>query len=411
MKEGFEICPFPMQTIKHEIDPFLGFKLRLLKGLSPAFLLRLFFGAFILMELPLCGAKPVSELFSRLQRVSPFPAVVAVAQANHIPLQPFDPPAAATGGKVAPGDSVTALVTLSQKGGRRTQWLLFLQAVEPGPRENAGKPLAPAVYFSSCGNKFEFPSSPAFVSLRSIGPFTEAGPDGKSLVPQDKAARFMVDQGILGIGLDRAAAALHRTVQTGTPGGFEFRDKPFSKAETQESRTLAQTVHLTSDEERALSGMIPAMSSYFDIVQRTEGLKNILSRFVNIPSVWSVVCNAGVQTTMVIQSDRVAPADAATWGLPPHTPVYSVPMLLAFNNNDAFNVTFVVTEPRSPLLTCGGVIGMVAEKPGDKDTYLTLRIVSAHSSNATPVSQLTIGSPGKLNQFHAASLNGSNAPL
>jgi hypothetical protein len=360
------------------------------KRINPAFMTRLFFIALILSELPLHAAMTVPDSLSKLGTVSPFPAVAAAAQANQIPLQPFDPPAGADS-KVVPGDSVTALVTLSQKGALQTQWLLYLQAVEPGPNDKAGKPPAPAVYFSSCGNKFDFVPEPAFVSLRSIGPFTESRSDRKSPVLQDKTARFTVDQGFLGIGLDRAAAALQRTVRTGTAGGFDFSDKPFSTAQTQQSRILAQTVHLTSDEERALSGMIPALTSYFEIVQQTGGLNDAFLKIVNTPSVWSMVWNAGVQTSMVVQSDRVAPVEAAIWGLPPHTPVYSFPMLFELNNDSAFNVTFVVTAPRSPLLACGGVIGLLAEKAADKDTYLTLRIVSAHSSSVKTICQATRG--------------------
>lgn len=380
----------PMQPVEHKIGLFRVFKWRFLKGAGAVLMMSLVFIALKLFAPPLCGADTAPGPFSRLDSVSPFPAAVAVAQANHIPLELLDPPAAIDT-KITPGDSITALVTLSQKGAPRTQWLLYLQAVEPGPKEKTGKPLAPMVSFSSCGNRFDFASSPALVSLRSIGPFIEPRTDSKPPVLQDKATRFTVDQGFLGIGLDRAAAALHRTVQSGKPGGFDFRDTPFSKAETEQSRMLAQTVHLTSDEERALSGMIPALSSYFDIVQQTGGLNDVFSKVVNTPSVWSVIWNAGVQTSMVIQSDRVAPADAATWGLPPHTPVYSFPMLLELNKDGAFNVTLVVTAPRSPLLTCGGVIGLLAEKTGDKDTYLTLRIVSAHSSRVRTVCQTTSG--------------------
>jgi hypothetical protein len=131
--------------------------------------------------------------------------------------------------------------------------------------------------------------------------------------------------------------------------------------------------------------MIPALLSYFDIVQKTEGLNDAFFKIGKIPSVWSVVWNVGVQASMEVQSDRVAPADDAAWGLPPGTPVYYFPMLIGLNNNEAFNVTLVVTAPRSPLLLCGGVIGLLAEKAGDKDTYLTLRIVSAHTSAVNPV--------------------------
>jgi hypothetical protein len=66
-------------------------------------------------------------------------------------------------------------------------------------------------------------------------------------------------------------------------------------------------------------------------------------------------------------------------------------MLFELNNDNVFNVTLVVTAPRPPLLACGGVIGLLAEKAGDKDTYLTLRIVSAHSSSVKTICQTTRG--------------------
>jgi hypothetical protein len=70
-------------------------------------------------------------------------------------------------------------------------------------------------------------------------------------------------------------------------------------------------------------------------------------------------------------------------------------MLLDLNNDEPFSVTLVVTAPRPPLLECGGVIGLLAEKSGDKDTYLTLRIVSARNSKVETVSPPTPSSQGK----------------
>ena len=52
-------------------------------------------------------------------------------------------------------------------------------------------------------------------------------------------------------------------------------------------------------------------------------------------------------------------------------------MLLELNKQPALRVTFVVTSPKPPLLGCGGIVGMLAEKPGEKETYLTLRVISA----------------------------------
>jgi hypothetical protein len=78
-----------------------------------------------------------------------------------------------------------------------------------------------------------------------------------------------------------------------------------------------------------------------------------------------------------MRSEHITLANGADWSLPPAQPVYHLPMVLELNNQPALNITLVVTAPQPPLLTCGGIIGMLAERPGDKENYLTLRIISA----------------------------------
>jgi hypothetical protein len=59
-------------------------------------------------------------------------------------------------------------------------------------------------------------------------------------------------------------------------------------------------------------------------------------------------------------------------------------MVLRLNQHPALNLTLVVTPPHPPLRTCAGVVGLLAEKPDDKDTYLTLRIISARRRGVAP---------------------------
>jgi hypothetical protein len=336
-----------------------------------------------------CAGEAAPGFVARLNPVLPCAALVAAAQANQIPLEPIDPPVDA--GTVNPGDSVTALVTLCEKGTRCTQWLLYLQMVIPSRKEKSQPRGAPTVFYSSCGNKFEFASEPAFVSLRTLGPFVEPDPKRKPPKPRDEAARFALDQGFLRIGLDQAAGAIYRLVQTGTNGStatncsLGFGDTPFSETECRDGRIMAEALHLTSSEECALAGLIPALMSYFGIVRETKGLNDILLKIVDTPSVWSVLRHGGLQAYFAIQSEHVAPADVAIGGPSLRTPAYYFPMLLELNHHPALNITLVVTRPRPPLLACGGVTGLLAEKVGDKETYLTLRIVSARDAAIKPL--------------------------
>jgi hypothetical protein len=60
----------------------------------------------------------------------------------------------------------------------------------------------------------------------------------------------------------------------------------------------------------------------------------------------------------------------------PQTPCYTFPLALRVNRQPALTTTLVVAPARPPLLECVGIVGLLAEKPTDKNTYLLLRIIS-----------------------------------
>ena len=335
---------------------------------------------FSLTATGLWAAEPASELLAKLAPVPPCQSLAVAAQANKIALEGID--SATDPNVLNPGDSFAALVTLCEKGARRTQWLLYLQAEGPATNEPSGKAPAPMVLYSSCGNKFEFASSPVLVRLRTLGPFAE--PDAKRKMPKakDLSARFALDQGFLSLGLDRGAAAILRMKQTGTKGNVWFGPKPFGDAEVSKARNLAAAVRLTAEEERALGASVPALLSYFNVVQETQGLEDILLRVVDLPSFWSILWQRGVTANLRFETERLCPADSGLWRVPSRPPAFYFPLGLDLNRHHALDVTMVVTSPRPPLLACGGVIAFLAEKPGDKETYLTLRIISARRSGA-----------------------------
>jgi hypothetical protein len=303
-----------------------------------------------------------------------------MAATNQISVQGITPSVAES--NLNAGDAFTGLITLYEKGGRQTQWLLYLRALPASPIELARKPPRPTVLYSGSGTKFEFAPSPALVELQTLGPFSESQGKTKAAAPQPAKARFAVNQGFLGLGLDQGAATIYRLEQANTHGSFWLGPKPPSAAQIAEFRKTAEATHITTEEERAVGGMLPALLSYFEIVGETEGLEDIMMKVIRKPSVWSVVGHLGVSVNLSLDSKHVGPADSAAWNVPEHPPAYYFPMLLEINNKLALTVTFVVTRPHPPLLTCGGIIGMLAEKPGDKETYLTLRIISARRATA-----------------------------
>jgi hypothetical protein len=316
---------------------------------------------------------------ARLKAVPPCAPLIAVAQANHIPLDQIDP--TADDDRLDPGDTVTALITLFEKSARR-QWLVYLEVVAPNAGERAQKSAPPMVLYSSFGGTQACVSVPAFVVVRTLGPFAESAKPGKSAKAPEKTARFALNKGFLSLGLHHAAAAFHRFQQGPTHGTWSVGHKPFSEDELAKGRELAARLELTAEQERGLIGSIPALLSYFEVVQNSPGLSDIFFNVVDLPSAWSLLRNRGIRSVGILVARKgLVQTSPALWDLPDSASAYHLPVDLHLNNHLALNLTFVVTSPNPPLLASAGVVGLLAEKPDDAEKYLTLRILSARRTS------------------------------
>lgn len=312
-------------------------------------------------------------VLEKFRSVAPCGPAVTWAQAKKIPMNQID--SAVDGEALNPGDSITGLVTLHEKGARQLQWLVYSEIVTAGPKDDIGKKTEPVTFYTTLGNKLEFKSAPVMVNVRTVGPFVEAGDKRKPKV-EEESARFPLDKGFLNLGLDRAVGAVLKFKENKDHANFAIGPKPFSDSEIAKGRKLAEITHITSDDERALCGSCPALLSYFDLVQHTPGLQDICVKVVDMPSVWSMIRHVGVTANLTFQTEQFRAADSFAWEPAGNVPVFYFPMLLELNKQPALKVTFVVTSPKPPLLGCGGIVGML-EKPGEKETYLTLRVISA----------------------------------
>jgi hypothetical protein len=297
----------------------------------------------------------------------PCAALAGVARSHGIPLEGVVDQFS-EGTVVNPGDSVTALVTLVEKS-RRTEWLLYLTANQQAPSTN--KP-SKMVMHSTTGRKFEFASTRVPVSVRTLGPYDASNPKRK-LKSADKTARVSLQQGYLALGLDNAAKAAMRLRESKTKGGLAYGPRPFSEKEIARGRELTNIVHLTIEEERALGGAGPALESYFTIVQQTEGLSDILFKLVDLPSMWSIARNKGVTANFQFGNKKIRERKVAL-GNPA---AYEIPLALELNGQAALHITIVATRPQPPLLACAGIMGLVATRPGAKDTWLAVQLLSA----------------------------------
>ena len=346
-------------------------------------------GGLVLAAL-LLGAAPLARgapsLTARLEATPPFPALRAAAQARNIPLEGFDPPAATH--TLAPGDAVTTLVTLRDGKGHLTQWLIYFQAATP-TNHVPTKPEPSTVMHTSTGKRFEFAPSPAVLVVRTLGPFADPASGRTASALRDKSARITVNQAFLGLGLEQGTAAIYRLStlrhqnHAARDSHFSVGSSPFKPAEVARGREMAGILRITTEEERALAGGVPALLSYFDTIQQTPGLETIMRRVLSLPSPWALMKSlvktghiaAGI--SIGFPEDRLGPLSLPAWGLAAGSPLYALPAEVDICDHHALTLTMVVTTPRPPLLTCGGIVGFLAENPDTPGNYLTLRVISA----------------------------------
>jgi len=310
--------------------------------------------------LPLLGADVPAKVPPKLTPIPACPAVVTAANQHHVALEGMSSSSHTNG--LIPGDAASVLITFVEKK-KQTQWLLEVEATVPDPKKLVAKTNKIAVS-SSFGPPMRFESRPVPAKLQMHGPFAVAG---WKKPPKSEVARaqFSMNEDFLGLGMDQAAAAMFRWSKT----------VDFSKAVTSKELLAVQP---TPAEQRAVCGTFPALISYFEIVQHTEGLQSLLYKLVDMPSVWSIIKHRGVHVNFTF-GNGIAPsvADPTDWNLPASAPAYYFPWMVLLNGQPALKLTMVTTSPRPPLLICGGVVGVLLEKIGDDETYMTMRLLGA----------------------------------
>jgi hypothetical protein len=316
-----------------------------------------------------------TNLLLMLEPVPLFPELHAAATANGIPVDGIVPPTSTN--TLSPGDSLTALIVLHQKGNHRTEWLVYFQVV-PATNDPPAKPSKSRVIYNSTGDKFEFAKSPVVFHIRTLGPYVDTESFWGKPLAKDNGAQVSVNGTFLSLGLGKGAAAINRLYRAhGTNFNFWVTDRPPSNEEAQKNQKIAATLRVTPEEKRAMAGWFPALMCYFQAVGETPDLDTIMWKVVSLPSMWSVVRHVGVRAWMGMDFDNVCPLTLpAKWGVPGGSNVFTLPIMVELNQQPALNATLLVTDPRPSLLACGGIVGFVAQNPNDDQNFVTLRVIS-----------------------------------
>jgi hypothetical protein len=276
------------------------------------------------------------------------------------------------------------LVTF-REGSRSKQWLTEFRIAMPTKKEIADNPQRTVTLSTENGHTYRFGTGvPLALDIHTVGPFTE----GQKLPEIEKHARVFISPDFLGLGLERSCRAMikWRAKESSTertkrePKGAMIRlgvEEASAVSTKDTSASGPKTAILSEEDERDLSGSGPALVGFFEGVQNTPGLREILWEIADKPSIWSVIKHGGKVNASLKSGSDFALVEPAGWVLPGLS-LSRFPINIALNETPTLRCTLLVTSPRPPLLTCAGIIGIAAEPPGNSDKRLDIRIIAAH---------------------------------
>jgi hypothetical protein len=297
--------------------------------------------------------------------IPPQPDLVAYAATHGLPLTGIDQTRRGAAG--APGDSVTALITL-REGQALRQWLVRLELALPTDKERKANSV-PESGVNVNGHDYRFSGGdPLALDIRIAGPFAP----GKKPPTEERKARTLVPPNFLALGLDEACRVLVGVLHPPPKDG----EAPAPAA------APASPPALSAQEERTVGGMFPALVTFFNAAQTTPGIREIMWTVLDLPSAWSLVKHGGRIVPGFTFGDNISAVEPAAWAMPDRGLFY-LGLDLALNEQPALRVSFVVTSPAPPLLNTAGIVGLVAQSPTKKDKRMDLQVIAARRAAAT----------------------------
>jgi hypothetical protein len=305
----------------------------------------------------------------------PWPAIVALAESNRLPLSGLD--RFADGADLNSGDFVTVLFTFT-KDGKRKQWLAELRAgeVTVGP-ESADRSAIHQTIYTSSGLKFEFTSRTAALALRMFGPCEPNADRAKPVAEKD--AQIGVHSDFLHAGFDAPMAITLRVATAKIPFPYLISSSPFSPERIADGKVIAQKAGLTLVEEKAFAASGPALDEFLGIAQHTPGLKELVFEIIDLPPPWAWLGSGN--TGFFFEPPNIVRLDGERWGIP-GTPVYYSPFTYWLKGHAAMKGAFYFTSPQPPLLTCAGILGLEVSSPKHPEKTLELRVLAARRTKS-----------------------------
>ncbi len=340
---------------------------------------------FVVLLASIAGRVPAAAAVPRiacdpLARVALAPSLVAFASSHGISLEGIDVPV--EGAVPQKGDQIVFLLAL-EKDGTTKQWLVRLETDDLTKKEQAMKPLAEDVIYTSTGLHLQYPNTRTALLVELIGPFS-TGSTRQPGAPEQ--ARSLVSREYLDLGIAQyCRSALQVTKRKQAAGITDFHYSGSASIPSAEivarGKKAAAAFGLTPEEERLSFSVYFALRTFFGAASEIPGNQHVLEQVIQKPSVWSVIRHLGVAVGLEWEPERVQVAPEGTAGV--QQPVYLLPVLLSLNNTPAVKANLAVSESLPPLQASAGILAVCAEHPTATDRRLFIRMLSARRA-ATP---------------------------
>ena len=306
--------------------------------------------------------------------LKPFPAVVACAEKQGIPLDAFD--LAHPEEEARPGDRITVLFTI-QDGTAAKQWLTEFRRVPLNERETKSKPGSGFGLFSfllsslktDTGHEYGFQPTPAALELRTYGPFSDEPASAESAATTGANARILASREYLAHGLAGMCEIELRLRRAGkkNPGlSYQFHPR-YSDAQKAGAITRAQAAGFTADDERVFAEGFFALVQFAQLAFRTDGISTITREMLDSPTLFSGAFINPDWSKLELET-------VSDWSLR-DLRVFSLPYF--FRSKTQARGRLFITEPRPPLQNIAGIVGLVIDwSSKSPDKRLIMRVLA-----------------------------------
>ncbi len=130
--------------------------------------------------------------------------------------------------------------------------------------------------------------------------------------------------------------------------------------------------HLEPDETGPILSGVLALREILRIVAEDETLSRLLWQVVERPSPWSVIRHLGVHPSLAL-----GPVEPSADAPPGAGRALRTAISLTLNGAPSLRCSVATVEPRAPYSVSGGILSLVAERPGDGRLRFELHLLSA----------------------------------